>query len=83
MGVLYKRAAKARPAAPKRMGAAVCMAAPESPEEVPEALESESSELELEPLPEPPVEAAFWAEEAAEPPAETADWLTSEPSYKV
>lgn len=39
---LYKRAAKARPAAPRRMGPAVWTAAPESPDSVSE--EEEESE---------------------------------------
>jgi hypothetical protein len=71
--LLYKRAAKARPAAPSMKGAAVCMA-PESPDEVPDS--------ELSPGPEPVEEAAAReAVEAAEPPAEMADWLTSESSW--
>ena len=71
--LLYKRAAKARPAAPSMKGAAVCMA-PESPDEVPDS--------ELSPEPEPVEEAAAReAVEAAEPPAEIADWLTSESSW--
>ena len=73
--MLYKKAAKARPAAPRMKGAAVWIA-PESPDEVPDS----DSELELEPEPEA-VAAASDAVEAAEPPAEMADWLTSESSW--
>jgi len=73
---LYKRAAKARPAAPSMKGAAVWMA-PESPEEVPEPDADEPPE------PEEPVvavAASREAVEAAEPPAEMADWVASESS---
>ena len=74
--MLYKKAAKARPAAPSMKGAAVWMA-PESPDEVPDS----DSESEPEPEPEPEaVAAASEAVDAAEPPAEMADWLTSESS---
>ena len=77
MSSLYKRAAKARPAAPSMKGAAV-WTAPESPEEVPEP----DSEAPEEPESEEPVAVAASreAEEAAEPPAETAEELTSAPS---
>jgi hypothetical protein len=76
MLLLYKRAAKAIPAAPSMKGAAVWMA-PESPEEVPEPDE----EAELEPArPVVAVAASREAVEAAEPPADSADWVTSEPS---
>jgi hypothetical protein len=71
--MLYKKAAKARPAAPSMKGAAVWMA-PESPDEVPD------SDSESEPEPEA-VAAASEAVDAAEPPAEIADWLTSESSW--
>jgi hypothetical protein len=69
-GTLYKRAAKARPAAPSMKGAAVCIA-PESPDEVPD------SDSLSEPV---AVAATSEALEAAEPPAEMADWLTAESS---
>ena len=65
---LYKRAAKARPAAPSMKGAAVWMA-PESPDAVPEP----DSEAPLEPEPVVAVAASREAVEAAEPPAEMAD----------
>jgi hypothetical protein len=74
--MLYKKAAKARPAAPSMKGAAVCMA-PESPEEVPDSDSEPESEPEVEEA------AAREAVEAAEPPAEMADWLTSESSWRL
>jgi hypothetical protein len=75
--MLYKKATKARPAAPSMKGAAVWMA-PESPDEVPDS--DSESEPESEPEPEA-VAAASEAVDAAEPPAEMADWLTSESSW--
>ena len=75
---LYKRAAKAKPAAPSMKGAAVWMA-PESPDEVPEP----DSDAPLEPEPVVAVAASREAVEAAEPPAEMADWVASESSYEL